>query len=48
MISAIANTEVSTVKDFEAVLAKMDKSKTINVQFRRGDWVQFALIKPSK
>ena len=48
VISAIANTEVSTVKDFEAVLAKMDKSKTINVQFRRGDWVQFALIKPSK
>ena len=48
VISAIANTEVSTVKDFEAVLAKTDKSKTINVQFRRGDWAQFALIKPSK
>jgi len=48
VISAIANTEVSTVKDFEAVLAKTDKSKAINVQFRRGDWAQFALIKPSK
>ena len=48
VISAIANTEVSTVKDFDAVLAKTDKSKTINVQFRRGDWAQFALIRPSK
>jgi serine protease Do len=48
VISSVANTEVNTVKEFEAVLAKTDKSKTINVLFRRGDWAQFALIKPSK
>lgn len=48
VISSVANTEVSTVKEFEAILAKADKSKTINVLFRRGDWAQFALIKPSK
>ena len=48
VISSIANTEVNSVKDLEAVLAKTDKSKTINVLFRRGDWAQFALIKPSK
>ena len=48
VISSVANIEVNTVKEFEAVLAKTDKSKTINVQFRRGDWAQFALIKPSK
>ena len=48
VIVSIANTEVSSVKEFEAVLAKTDKSKTINILFRRGDWAQFTLIKPSK
>lgn len=48
VIVSIANTEVSNVKEFEAVLAKSDKSKTINVLFRRGDWAQFTLIKPIK
>lgn len=46
VILAIANTEVSSVKDFEAALAKNDKSKVINVLFRRGDVAQFALIRP--
>jgi len=48
VIVSVANTEVNNVKEFEAVLAKLDKTKTINVLFRRGDWAQFALIKPSK
>ena len=48
VISSVANIEVNTVKEFEAVLAKIDKTKTVNVQFRRGEWAQFALIKPSK
>ena len=46
VILAIANTEVSSVKDFEAALAKNEKSKVINVLFRRGDVAQFALIRP--
>lgn len=48
VISSVANIEVNTVKEFEAVLMKTDKSKAVNVLFRRGDWAQFALIKPSK
>jgi serine protease Do len=48
VISSVANIEVNTVKEFEAVLAKIDKTKTVNVLFRRGEWAQFALIKPSK
>jgi serine protease Do len=48
VISSVANIEVNTVKEFEAVLAKADKSKAVNVLFRRGEWAQFALIKPSK
>lgn len=48
VIVSIANTEVGNVKEFEAMLAKADKSKATNVLFRRGDWAQFTLIKPNK
>ncbi len=46
VILAIANTEVGGVKEFEAAVAKLDKSKPVNVLFRRGDWAQYALIRP--
>jgi serine protease Do len=48
VIMAIANTPVGTVKDFNAVLAKADKSKPVNVLFRRGDWSQYTLIRPAR
>ena len=46
VIMSVANVEISTVKDFEAAIAKADKIKAINVLFRRGEWVQYALIRP--
>ncbi|MEO7886088.1 MAG: DegQ family serine endoprotease [Polaromonas sp.] len=48
VIVAIANAEVTSVKEFEAALAKIDKSKAINVLFRRGEWAQYALIRPTR
>ncbi|MBP7412311.1 MAG: DegQ family serine endoprotease [Giesbergeria sp.] len=48
VIVAIANTEVSSSKELEAVLAKLDKSKPVNVLFRRGEWAQYALIRPAR
>lgn len=48
VIMAIANTEVAGVKEFDAIVAKADKSKPLNVLFRRGDWAQYALIRPSR
>lgn len=47
VIVAIANTQVGNVKEFEAAVAKADKSKPVGVMFRRGDWVQYGLIHPS-
>jgi len=44
----LANSEVLSVKDFEAVLGKVDKSKTLSVLFRRGEWAQYALIRPAR
>ncbi len=46
VIVAIANTEIASVKEFETALAKTDKSKPVNVLFRRGEWAQYALIRP--
>ena len=47
VITQVANTEVASVKQFEAAVAKLDKAKPINVLFRRGDLAQFALIRPA-
>lgn len=48
VIVAIANTEITSVKEFEAIAAKADKTKSINLLFRRGDLAQFAIIRPSR
>ena len=48
VIIAISNTEITNVKEFEAALAKMDKTKSANVLFRRGDLAQYVLIRPSR
>jgi len=45
VILALANNEVNNVKDFEAILAKFDKNKPLNVLFRRDDWTQYAVIR---
>jgi serine protease Do len=48
VILALANNEVNNVKDFDAILAKFDKSKPLNVLFRRDDWTQYAVIRVSR
>ena len=48
VIMSVANVEINTVKDFEAALAKADKTKAINVLFRRGEWAQYALIRAAR
>ncbi len=46
IILAVANVEISDIRQFEAVVAKADKSKPISVLFRRGEWAQYALVRP--
>jgi len=48
VILSIANTEVGSVKEFEAAVSKADKSKPVSVLFRRGEWAQYALIRPAR
>ncbi len=46
VIVSVANAETLTVKAFEAAVAKLDKGKPINLLFRRGEWAQYAMIRP--
>lgn len=48
IILAIANTEVGSAKDFEAAMAKADKTKPLNVLYRRGEWTQYVLIRAGR
>ena len=48
VIVAIANVEVANVKEFDVAVAKMDRSKPVNVLFRRGEWAQYAVIRPAR
>jgi serine protease Do len=47
VILAIANTELLGVKEFDVVLGKLDKGKAVNLLFRRGEWTQYAVIRPA-
>ena len=48
VLVTIANVEINSVKEFEAAVAKIDKSKAVNVLFRRGEWAQYAVIRPGR
>ena len=47
VILALANVDVGNVRDFEAALVRLDKGKPVQVLFRRGDWAQYAVIRPA-
>lgn len=48
VIMTVANVPVDSVKALEAVLVKADKTKPINVLFRRGEWAQYTVIRPNR
>ncbi|MBI5925731.1 MAG: DegQ family serine endoprotease [Aquabacterium sp.] len=47
VILAVANVQISGVKEFEAVLGKLDRSRPVSVLVRRGEWAQYAVIRPN-
>ncbi|MBC5768375.1 DegQ family serine endoprotease [Ramlibacter albus] len=48
VIVAIGNTEISNAREFEAAVAKADKSKPIPVLLRRGELATYLLIRPPR
>ena len=45
VIVAIGNTEISTVKEFDAALARVDKSKALPVLVHRGELATYLVIR---
>jgi len=45
VIVAVANTAINNVKEFESLLSKLSKNKSVNVLLRRGDWAQYVVIR---
>jgi serine protease Do len=48
VILSIDNTEVSTARQFESVVAKIDRTKPVNALVRRGDWVNYVVIRVAR
>jgi serine protease Do len=48
VLLSIDNTEISGAKQFEALAAKLDRSKPTTVLVRRGDVVSFIVIRPAR
>lgn len=48
LILAVANIEVTSLKEFDLIMARADKSRPLSVLIRRGDGAQYVLIRPGK
>jgi serine protease Do len=47
VIVTLDNTEVSDAKQFNALVAKVDKTRQISVMVRRGEWTNYLVIRPT-
>jgi serine protease Do len=47
LILAIANAEVASVQSFEALVARLDKTKPVSLLIRRGNAADFVTIRPA-
>ena len=48
VVLTLDNTEITDVKQFIAVAAKAEKSRAVSVLVRRGEWVNYLVIKPAR
>ena len=48
VILALDNTEISDVKQFMSVAQRVEKSRAVSVMVRRGEWVNYLVIRPGR
>ena len=48
IITTVDNVEITSAKQFEAVIAKLDKTKPVTLLVRSGDIARFVIVRPSK
>jgi serine protease Do len=46
ILLSVGSSEIANVKDLEAALGKIDKSKPVYLQFLRDEWTRYTLIRP--
>lgn len=47
IIQSVANIEIADAKQFNSVVSRLDPKKAISVLVRRGDWVNYLVIRPA-
>ena len=48
VILSFDNTEVTDLKQFNQLVAKAEKSRAVSVLARRGEWVNYFVIRPAR
>ena len=48
MILSIDNAEVTDTKQFTTLASKLDKARAVSVLVKRGEWVNYLVIRPGK
>ncbi len=48
VVLSLDNTEITDAKQFAAVAAKVEKSRAVSVLVRRGEWVNYMVIRPAR
>lgn len=48
VILSLDNTEITSARQFESVVTKLDKSRAVTALVRRGDTVNFLIIRPTR
>jgi serine protease Do len=48
VVLSVDNTEVTDSKQFTGIAAKVEKSRAVSVLVRRGEWVNYLVIRPSR
>ncbi len=48
VILALDNTEISDLKQFMGVATKVEKARAVSVMVRRGEWVNYLVIRPGR
>lgn len=48
IILSLDKTEITGVKQFEAAIGKLDKPKSVTLLVKRGEWVNYIVIRPAR
>ncbi len=48
VVLSLDNTEITSAKQFESVVGKLDKDKQVTALIKRGDWVNYIVIRPQR